>query len=76
MIGIGGLLSRAWGYVAIVAAAVAAIGAAFLKGQRAGRDALVAEAARRGEESRQRAEAAAREAQREGALERLRRGEF
>ena len=76
MIGIGGLMSRVWGYVAIVAAAVAAIGAAFLRGQRAGRDAVIVEAARRGEETRQRAEAAAREAQREGALERLRRGEF
>ena len=73
---IGGLLSRVWGYVAAVAAAIAVIGAAFLRGQRAGRDAMVAEAARRGEEARQRAEAAAREAQREGALERLRRGEF
>ena len=73
---IGGLMSRVWGYVAAVAAAVAVIGAAFLRGQRAGRDAMVAEAARRGEESRQRAEAAAREAQREGAVERLRRGEF
>ena len=73
---IGGLMSRVWGYVAAVAAAVAVIGAAFLRGQRAGRDAMVAEAARRGEEARQRAEAAAREAQREGALERLRRGEF
>ena len=73
---IGGILSRVWGYVAAVAAAVAVIGAAFLRGQRAGRDAVVAEAARRGEETRQRAEAAAREAQREGALERLRRGEF
>ena len=73
---IGGLISRVWGYVAAVAAAVAVIGAAFMRGQRAGRDAMVAEAARRGEETRQRAEAAAREAQREGALERLRRGEF
>ena len=73
---IGGLMSRVWGYVAAAAAAVAVIGAAFLRGQRAGRDAVVAEAARRGEEARQRAEAAAREAQREGALERLRRGEF
>ena len=73
---IGGILSRVWGYVATVAAAVAVIGAAFMRGQRAGRDAAVAEAARRGEEARQRAEAAAREAQREGALERLRRGEF
>ena len=73
---IGGLMSRVWSYVAAVAAAVAVIGAAFMRGQRAGRDAMVAEAARRGEESRQRAEAAAREAQREGAVERLRRGEF
>jgi len=73
---IGGLMSRVWGYVAAVAAAVAVIGAAFMRGQRAGRDAVVAEAARRGEETRQRAEAAARQAQREGALERLRRGEF
>jgi len=73
---IGGLMSRVWGYVAAAAAAVAVVGAAFMRGQRAGRDAMVAEAARRGEEARQRAEAAAREAQREGALERLRRGEF
>jgi len=73
---IGGILSRIWGYVAAVAAAVAVIGAAFLRGQRAGRDAMVAEAARRGEESRQRAEAAAREAQREGAIDRLRNGRF
>jgi len=73
---IGGLMSRVWGYVAAAAAAVAVIGAAFMRGQRAGRDAMVAEAARRGEEARQRAEAAAREAQREGAVERLRRGEF
>jgi len=73
---IGGILSKVWGYVAAVAAAVAVIGAAFLRGQRAGRDAMVAEAARRGEESRQRAEAAAREAQREGAIDRLRNGRF
>jgi len=73
---IGWLLSRVWGYVATVAAAVAVIGAAFMRGQRAGRDAVVAEAARRGEEARQRAEAAARQAQREGAVERLQRGEF
>jgi len=73
---IGGLMSRVWGYVAAVAAAVAVIGAAFFRGQRAGRDAMVAEAARRGEEARQRAEAAAREAQREGAIDRLRNGRF
>jgi len=73
---IGGLMSRVWGYVAAVAAAVAVIGAAFMRGQRAGRDAMVAEAARRGEESRQRAEAAAREAQREGAADRLRNERF
>ena len=73
---IGGLISRVWGYVAAVAAAVAVIGAAFLRGQRAGRDAMVAEAARRGEETRQRAEAAAREAQREGAIDRLKNGRF
>jgi len=73
---IGGILSKVWGYVAAVAAAVAVVGAAFLRGQRAGRDAMVAEAARHGEESRQRAEAAAREAQREGAIDRLRNGRF
>jgi hypothetical protein len=73
---IGGLLSRAWGYVAAAAAAVAVIGAAFLRGQRAGRDAVAAEAARRGEEARQRGEAAAREAQRKGAADRLRDGRF
>jgi len=73
---ISGLLSRVWGYVAAVAAAVAVIGAAFLRGQRAGRDAMTAEAARRGEEARQRGEAAAREAQREGAADRLRDGRF
>jgi len=73
---IGGILSRVWGYVAAAAAAVAVIGAAFMRGQRAGRDAMVAKAARRGEETRQRAEAAAREAQREGAIDRLRNGRF
>jgi hypothetical protein len=73
---IAALWSRVWGYVAAAGAVVAAVAGVWLAGQRAGRDAVAAEAARRGEEARRRGDDAAREAQREGAGERLRRGEF
>jgi hypothetical protein len=71
-----GVIGRAWGYLAAAGAVVTAVMGVWLSGRRAGRDAVVAEAMRRGEEARRRGETAAREAQRDGALERLRRGDF
>lgn len=73
---ISGLFSRAWGYVAAVGAALAVIILAFLRGQKAGRDAVRADAARRGAETQARGVESARQAEREGAVERLKRGEF
>ena len=69
-------LSRAWGYVAAAAAALAVVLWAFLKGARAGRDAVAADAARRCAEAQARGAEAARAAEREGAQERLRGGRF
>ena len=73
---IAGLISRAWGYVAAAGAALAAVAWAFLRGQKAGRDAVRADAAQRGAEAQARGAEAARAAEREGAAERLKRGEF
>jgi hypothetical protein len=73
---IAALWSRAWGYVAAAGAVLAAVAGVWLSGRRAGRDAVAAEAARRGEEARRRGDDAAREAQREGAAKRLRDGRF
>jgi hypothetical protein len=70
------LWARVSGYLAAAGALLAAVAAVWLSGRRAGRDAVAAEAARRGEEARARAEAAEREAQREGAVERMRQGRF
>jgi len=70
------LIGRIWGYLAAAGAVLAAVAGVWLSGRRAGRDAVAAEAARRGEEARARGEAAERQAQREGAAERLKRGEF
>jgi hypothetical protein len=67
---------RVWGYGAAAGAVLAAVAGVWLSGRRAGRDAVAAEAARRGEEARARGEAAERQAQREGAAERLREGRF
>jgi hypothetical protein len=69
-------LSRAWGYVAAAGAALAVVAWAFLRGVTAGRDAVRADAARRGAEAQARAAEAARAAEREGAAERLRDGRF
>jgi hypothetical protein len=69
-------LSRAWGYVAAAGAALAVVAWAFLRGARAGRDAVAADAARRGAEAQARGAEAARAAEREGAAERLRDGRF
>lgn len=73
---IGAFLSRAWGYVAAAGAAVAVVAWAFLRGFKAGRDAVRADAARRGAEAQARGAEAARQAERDGAAERLRKGEF
>jgi hypothetical protein len=73
---IAALWSRAWGYVAAAGAVLAAVAGVWLSGRRAGRDAVAAEAARRGEEARRAGDAAARDAQRDGASDRLRRGDF
>ena len=73
---IAGLLSRAWGYLAAAAFAVGLIVAVWSLGQQSGRDAVTAEAARRGEEAREAGNAAARDAERDGAVDRLRGGGF
>jgi hypothetical protein len=70
------LFSRVWGYLAAVGAVLVAVLTIWTSGRRAGRDAVTAEAARRGEEARVKGDAAARDAQREGAASRMRRGEF
>jgi hypothetical protein len=70
------MIPRIWGYVAAAAAAVGVVLAAFLRGQRAGKDGLRAEAAARGEQAREAGNAAARDAERDGALDRLRGGRF
>jgi uncharacterized membrane protein YdjX (TVP38/TMEM64 family) len=73
---IAALWGRVWGYVAAAGAVLAAVAGVWLSGRRAGRDAAAADAARQGEEARARGEAAERQAQRDGAAERLRRGGF
>jgi hypothetical protein len=69
-------LSRAWGYVAAAGAALAVVAWAFWRGVTAGRDAVRADAARRGAEAQARGAEAARAAEREGAADRLRGGRF
>ncbi|MBR0669981.1 hypothetical protein GXW76_02235 [Roseomonas soli] len=74
------MIAAAWarvqGWLALVGATLAALGAAYLAGRRDGRDARHAEAAREEQRTRRAADAAAREAERDGAAERLRRGDF
>jgi hypothetical protein len=70
------LWNRLSACLAAAGALLAALAGVWLSGRRAGRDAAAAEAARRGEEARARGEAAERQAQREGAAERLRQGRF
>ena len=70
------MIPRIWGYVAAVAAAVGVVVAAFLRGQRAGKDRVRAEAAEKGQAAQAAGDAAAAQAQGQGAAERLRDGRF
>ena len=74
------MIAAAWtrlqGWLALAGAALAAIGAAYLAGRRDGRDARSVEAMREEQQTRRTGDAAARDAERTGAAERLRRGDF
>jgi uncharacterized membrane protein YdjX (TVP38/TMEM64 family) len=71
---IGLLFSRLWGYLAAAGAVLAAIATVWFSGRRAGRTAAQVEAMRQEQQTRTRAEAAEREAQKEDIVKRLRRG--
>jgi hypothetical protein len=73
---IAALLSRVWGYLAAAGAVLAAVATVWLGGRRAGRTAAQVEATRQEQQTRARAEAAERDAQREDVVDRLRRGGF
>jgi hypothetical protein len=62
--------------LAAVVGVVTLIVGAFMRGSKAGRDGAAAEAARRRSEAEKRGNAAAADAGRDGAAERLRRGDF
>lgn len=71
---IGMLFSRLWGYLAAAGAVFAAVATVWLGGRRAGRTAAQVEATRQEQQTRARAEAAERDAQREDVVNVLRRG--
>jgi uncharacterized membrane protein YdjX (TVP38/TMEM64 family) len=71
---IGMLFSRLWGYLVAAGAVLAAIATVWFSGRRAGRTAAQVEAMRQEQQTRTRAEAAEREAQKEDIVARLRRG--
>jgi hypothetical protein len=70
------MIPRIWGYVAAAAAAIGVVLAAFLRGQRAGRDRVRAEAAEKGQAAQAAGDAAAAQAQQQGAKRRLMDGQF
>lgn len=70
------VIPRIWGYVAAAAAAIGVVLAAFLRGQRAGRDRVRAEAAAKGQAAQAAGDAAAAQAQQQGAKRRLMDGRF
>ena len=70
------MIPRIWGYVAAAAAAIGVVLAAFLRGQRAGRDRVRAEAAAKGQAAQAAGDAAAAQAQQQGAKRRLMDGRF
>jgi len=70
------MIPRIWGYVAAAAAALGVVLAAFLRGQRAGRDRVRAEAAAKGQAAQAAGDAAAAQAQQQGAKRRLMDGRF
>jgi hypothetical protein len=63
-------------WLAAAGAMLAAIGAVFLRGQKAGRDAAAADAAKAHQKAEDRGNAAAADAQRDGAAGRMRDGRF
>jgi uncharacterized membrane protein YdjX (TVP38/TMEM64 family) len=71
---IAALWARVWGYLAAAGAVLAAVATVWLSGRRAGRTAAQVEATRQEQQTRTRAEAAEREAQKEDIVGRLRRG--
>jgi hypothetical protein len=73
---IAAVWARLQGWLAFAGAALAAIGAAYLAGRRDGRDARSVEAVHEEQQTRRVGDAAARDAERTGAAERLRRGGF
>lgn len=74
------MIAAAWapvqGWLALAGAALAAIGAAYLAGRRDGRDTRSAKAMREEQQTRRLGGAAALDAERTGAAERLQRGNF
>ena len=70
------MIPRIWGYVAAAAAAIGVVLAAFLRGQRAVRDRVRAEAAAKGQAAQAAGDAAAAQAQQQGAKRRLMDGRF
>jgi uncharacterized membrane protein YdjX (TVP38/TMEM64 family) len=73
---IGVLFSRLWGYLAAAGAVLAAVATVWFSGRRAGRTAAQVEATRQEQQTRARAEAAERDAQREDVVDRLQGGRF
>ena len=73
---IGTLWARVQAWLALLGVAVATLGAAYLAGRPDGRVARHAEAARNQQQQRRAGDATAREAERAGPAERLRRGDF
>ena len=68
--------ARVQGWLALTGAALAALSTAYLAGRRDGRDVAKVDAATAEQRTRRMADAAARDAERAGAAERLRRGDF
>ncbi len=71
-----GIGARAWAVLATVGAALAVVGGAFLRGRQAGRDAARVRAAEAEQQARRAGDAAAADAERDGATDRLRSGRF
>lgn len=70
------LTSRAGQIVAAIGAALAVVAGAFLRGRKAGRDEVKADAAAAEQKAREKGDEAARDADRDGAARRLSDGRF
>jgi len=73
---LSGLGARAWAVLAAVGAVLAAIGAAWVRGRRGGLESARARAAAAEQAARRAGDAAAADAERDGATDRLRTGRF